>query len=378
MEPLAAWLQTGATMNKAGIWIAFFSVLLCAGCSRHPGGAGGFKIAFVPSMPGGQYGIFSMNSDATSSKNLITDKMAQVRFASWSPDGKKLAFYNVRGQDADILKKYQMINENLLYVMDATGENQKRLLDFPVMDFGWAPDSRRLFFISAYESPDRNSPEVLNGTNRPLAYVYVFDTQTGSMNRLPGAGRNCSAAWSPDGTRLAAGFGIGEYCGIYLISPDGSRSERLTDGTTIDFRPAWSPDGRTIAYVAHTKPDAEDKDSGVFVIAADGTGKRHLVSETVSYIQWSLDGRMLLLQSANTALLIDPNGPRQVLLSAGAGLRNIVNAVFTPDGRNVMFCSNDLGTWKIYSIDLDGRNRKTITVRTNASNFCLSPLLMRH
>jgi len=257
-------------MNRAGIRIALFSLLLCAGCSQPPGGSDGFKIAFVPSTPG-QYGVFSMNSDTTGSKILIADRMAQVRFASWSPDGKRLAFYNIRSQDESILKKYRMINEYLLYVMDATGKNQKRLLDFPVIDFGWAPDSRRLFFISAYESPDRNSPEVLNQTSRPLAYVYVLDTQTGAMNRLPGSGRNCSASWSPDGTRLAVGFGIGEYCGIYLISPDGRQSERLTDGTTVDFRPAWSPDGKAIAYIAYTKTDADAGKSSVFVIASDGT-----------------------------------------------------------------------------------------------------------
>jgi Tol biopolymer transport system component len=363
-------------VNRTGIWIAFFSLLLSAGCSQPPGGAEGYKIAFVPNMAG-QYGVFSMNSDATGSKTLVADRMAQVRFASWSPDGKRIAFYDMRRQDEDILKKYRMINEFLLYVMSATGENQKRLLDFPVIDFGWAPDSRRLFFISAYESPDRNSPDVLNGTIRPLAYVYVFDTQTGAMNRLPGSGRNCSASWSPDGTRLAVGFGIGENCGIYLISPDGGQSEQLTDGTTIDFRPAWSPDGKAIAYVAYSKTDADAKDSGVYVIGADGTGKRHVDGETVSYVMWSIDGRMLLLQSAKTARLIDPNGRKQVLLSAETGLQMIVNAIFTPDGRRVMFCSNDFGAWKIYSIGLDGQKRKTVTIRTSSSNFCLSPLLPR-
>ncbi len=376
MRGFAIWLQTGAAMKGSGIWIVFFSLLLCAGCSQPLGGKEGYKIAFVPSTPG-QHGIFSMNSDTTGSKTLVADRMAQVRFASWSPDGKRLAFYNIRGEDEDILKRYRMINEYLLYVMDATGENQKRLLDFPVIDFGWAPDSRRLFFISAHESPDRDSPEVLNGTMRPLAYVYVYDTQTGSMNRLPGSGRNCSAAWSPDGTRLAVSFGIGENCGIFLISPDGGRSERLTDGTTIDFRPAWSPDGRAIAYIAYPKTDADAKDAGVFAIDADGTGKRRVDSRTVSYVMWSLDGSMLLLQSANTAFLIDPNGRNQVLLSAGAGLQKIANAIFTPDGRRVVFCSNDSGAWKIYSVGLDGQKRKTITIRTSSSNFCLSPLLTR-
>jgi len=361
-------------VNRAGTWIVFFSLLLCAACSQPSGGSEGFKIAFVPSTPG-QYGVFSMNSDTTGSKVLITDKMAQVRFASWSPDGKRLAFYTLRGQDKDILKKYRMIDEYLLYVMDATGKNQKRLLDFPVIDFGWAPDSRRLFFISAYESPDRNSPEVLNQTRHPLASVYVLDTQTGGIKRLPGSGRNCSASWSPDGTRLAVGFGDGENCGIYLISPDGAHRERLTDGTTIDFRPAWSPDGKAIAYVAYTKADADATNSGVFVIASDGTGKRRVHEATVSYVMWSLDGGMLLLQSGNTARLIDPNGGKQILFSAGAGLRNVVNAVFTPNGKRVIFCSNDTGAWNIYSIGLDGQKRKTLTGRTNSSNYCLSPLL---
>ena len=363
-------------MNRTGSCIASCSLLLWAGCSLPPGGSGGFKIAFVPSTPG-QYGIFSMNSDTTGLKILIQDRMAQVRFASWSPDGKRIAFYTVRGQDEDILKKYRMTDEYLLYVMDATGENQKRLLDLPVVDFGWAPDSRHLFFISAYESPDRSSPEVLNGTRNPVAFVYVLDMQTGAATRLPGSGRNCSASWSPDGTRLAVGFGDGENCGIYLISPDGGRSERLTDGTTIDFRPAWSADGRTIAYVAYPRAGADAKDTGVFVIGADGTGKRRLDDETVSYVMWSLDGSMLLLQSASTARLIDPNGRKQVLLAAAAGLRRIVNAVFTPDGKKVMFCSNDSGAWNIYSIGVDGKNRRTITGRTNSSNFCLSPLLAR-
>lgn len=364
-------------MNKSGIWIALFSLLLCGGCSQPPGGVDGFKVAFVSNTPR-QYGVFSINSDTTGSKILISDKTAQLRFASWSPDGRRIAYYNMRSQDRDVLNKYRMINEYLLYVMDATGENQRRLLDFPVIDFGWAPDSRRIFFISAYESPDRNSPEVLNGTNLPLAYVYVFDTQTGRMNRLPGSGRNCSASWSPDGTRLAVGFGIGENCGIYLMSPDGNRSKELTEGTTVDFRPAWSPDGRTLAYVAHAKPDADARDSGVFVIGADGSGKRRVDKETVSYVLWSPDGRMLLLQSATTARLIDPGGMKQVLLSAIAGFRSIINAIFTPDGRKVMFCSNDIGDWRIYSIDLESLKRKTITIRTNSSNFCLSPLLAQH
>lgn len=363
-------------MKTNRMWLTLFFLLSCTGCSPPPGGADGYKIAFVPARDG-QYGIISMNSDTTGSKTLAEDRMAQLRFASWSPDGQKLAFYSGSAGDREIIEEYGVDNEYLLYLMDAAGGNQKRLLDFPILDFGWAPDSRRLFIISAHEAPDRDSPEVRNGTLRPLASVYVFDTQTGTLTRLPGTGRNCSAAWSPDGSRLAVGFGLGDYCGLHLISPDGARSERLTDGATIDFRPAWSPDGKALAYIAHAKPDDADAETGVCVTGIGGAGRKRLVNRTFSYVMWSPDGKQLLLQSSNMAYLIDPEGRKQVPLSAGAGLRNIVNAVFTPDGSKVMFCSNDSGEWKIYSLGREDHKRKTITLRTSSSNYCLSPLLTR-
>jgi len=345
------------------VWIA---------CSQAPSGPGVFKIAFVPSITG-QSGIFTMNSDTTGSRLLIPDTRAQLRFASWSPDGKKIAFFTARAQDEEILRNYRMPYQYLLYAMDATGTNQKRLLDFPVIDFAWAPDSRRLFFISAHESPDRQSQEVLSGIKNPLAAVYILDLQTGEKTKLAGSGRNCSASWSPDGTRLAVSYGDPDNGGIYIMTADGRNSARLTDASTIDCRPKWSPDGKSLAYVAYSKTDADAVDAGVYVVAADGSSKKRVDEEAVYYVRWSLDGSKLLLQSASSVRLIDLNGKKQVLLSAG--LQRAVNAIFTPDGKNVMFCSNDSGAWNIYSIDLEGQKRKTITGRTNSSNFCLSPLL---
>jgi Tol biopolymer transport system component len=92
---------------------------------------------------------------------------------------------------------------------------------------------------------------------------------------------------------------------------------------------------------------------------------------------WSPDGGTLLLQLASTALLIDPNGQKQLSLSQETVLRTIMNAAFTPNGKKVIFYSNDSGDWKIYSADLDGRKLRMITGKTQSSNFCLSPML-RH
>jgi len=360
-------------VNRLGARIAPWLFLFCLACSQPSGGAGGYKIAFVPSISG-QYGIFTMNSDTTGLKLLAADRLARLRFASWSPDGKRIAFFTARAQDAAILETYRMPNQYLLYVMGATGSNQKRLLDFPVIDFAWAPDSRQMLFISAHESPDRNSPDVLSGTSSPLASIYILGLQTGAKTRLAGSGRNCSASWSPDGAHLAVSFGEAENGGISIVSADGRHSSRLTDGsTTVDCRPKWSPDGKSIVYVAYPKTEADAKDAGVYVIGADGANKTHVAELETYYVRWSPDGSMLLLQFFNGARLVDPARKKQVVLSAG--LRRQVNAIFTPDGKGVMYCSDDEGAWNIYSVGLDGQNRKKITGRTNSSNFCLSPML---
>jgi TolB protein len=366
--------QRGMTVTKIGVRIAPWLFIFCMACSQTPGGSGIYKIAFVPLIPG-QHGIFTMNSDTTGSKLLTADDQAEVRFASWSPDGKKIGFFTVRAEDAGILKKYRMPYEKLLYVMPATGGNQKRLLDFPILDFAWSPDGQQMFFISAHEGADRDSPDVLNAIKDPIASVYVLDVKTGKQTRLPGSGHTCSVSWSPDSTRLAISYGEADNGGIYIVSANGKQSSRLTNAATTDCRPMWSPDGKSIAYVAVPKPDADAAavaDGGVFVINVDGTGKKHVTNEVVYFATWSLDSSMLMLQSRNGVRLVDPDGNKQILLSAG--LRTAVNAVFTPDGKRVMFCSNDEGAWNIYSVDLEGKNRKKITGQTNSSNYSLSPL----
>ncbi len=325
----------------------------------------------MPSIPG-QSGIYVMNSDTTGLKHLVGDKDAGLRFSSWSPDGEKIAFFTVRAQDGAILSKYLMPYKYMLYAMDSSGKNVKRLLDFPIFDFAWAPNGRQLFVISAHEGADRDSSEVRSGSKNPSASIYIVDLQTGGTTRLPGSGRNCSAAWSPDGTRLAVSYGDAENGGLYRVSADGRQNTRLTDASTIDCRPKWSPDGKLIAYAAYAKTDADAKDAGVYLIGADGTGKRRVSEDAIYYVQWSPDGTRLLLQLENSVRLTDLEGKQQVLLSAR--LRRAANGLFTPDGKGAMFCSNDEGAWNIYSVGLDGEQRKKLTGRTNSSNYCLSPL----
>ena len=328
----------------------------------------------VPSRSG-QHGIFVMNSDTTGGKLLTPDPSAQLRASSWSPDGKKIAFFAQRREDSDILSKYRTPLHYPLYVMDAAGGDRKRLLDFPVSSFEWSPDSRQLLYISAYEDPNHDDPSVLRGTKAPMSAIYVLNLQTGEQRRLSSFGQNCSGAWSPDGTQLALSFGTDQYSDIFTVSLDGKHTRRLTDSKSINIRPAWSPDGKALAYVSVAAPGAEDGSAGVYVTNADGTNKRRVSSMIAFGAAWSPDGKSLLLQWAGGASLADADGKKTINVTPGIG--RSMDAVFTPDGQEVMFRSDHEGEWYLFAVNLNGSNLRKITGNLSASMFCLSPLLSR-
>ena len=340
-------------------------------CSASQEGPGNYKIALVPSR-GGQHGIFVMNSDTTGGKLLTSDVSAQLRPNSWSPDGKTIAFLTVRRQEFELMSQYAIPNHSILYTMNSAGGDQKRLLDCPVSDFGWSPDSRQIFFVSAYENPERNDPGVLRGTKTPAAAIYVFDLETRQQRRVTGFGQGCSASWAPDGSRIAASFASGESSGIYVVTPDGRHGSRLTDSATLDMRPVWAPDGKRIAYMAAATTAENSAEAGVFVIGADGTGRKR-VSDRIAYqAAWSGDGKTLLIQSTAGLELIDAEGRQIARLTPG--IDRPLDAVFTPDGQGVMFRSNHETDWHIYFVDLNGANLRRLTGQLTASQFCLSPL----
>jgi dipeptidyl aminopeptidase/acylaminoacyl peptidase len=83
-------------------------------------------------------------------------------------------------------------------------------------------------------------------------------------------------AWSPDGRKIAfvsARDGNGE---IYAVNADGSGKQRLTRNAAHDFAPAWSPDGGKIAF---SRGDGFRR-SEIYVMNAYGSGQRAAETDT--------------------------------------------------------------------------------------------------
>ena len=109
----------------------------------------GKKIAFNSSRDG-NHEIYVMNSDGTEQKNL-TNNPATDFFPSWSPDGKKIAFSSNRGGN------FRGIYGNSeIYVMNSDGTEQKRLTNNPAEDYfaSWSPDGKKIAFWSDRDGND--------------------------------------------------------------------------------------------------------------------------------------------------------------------------------------------------------------------------------
>src|SRR5262249_49990592 len=140
----------------------------------------------------------------------------------------------------------------------------------------WSPDGREIAFARS-RTDAGNYP----GQTGP-AQIYVVNADGTDVRRLTSAGDNDSPAWSPDGKRIA--FDRGPCCvanDVYVMDADGRHQHRLTtDGKGYDVfntGPLWFPDGKTIAFA---KVDQEHvgpaNRSGPWVINADGSHPRRL------------------------------------------------------------------------------------------------------
>jgi len=159
-----------------------------------------------------------------------------------------------------------------------------------------------------------------------------------------------SLSLSPDGRRLAVGAGAGGSLNIWIKQLDRGPATRLTFGNR-DRRPAWSPDGRLVAFIRDTTGT-----SLVYAHAADGSGADQLlarIDRLVQEVAWAPDGRWLVLRTDNT----QPGAGDLVGVRVGADSAPVplVASPFTemhpavsPDGRWLAFTSNESGVNEVY------------------------------
>ncbi|HEY9506066.1 MAG TPA: S9 family peptidase [Gemmatimonadales bacterium] len=262
----------------------------------------------------------------------LTYSKSRESLPRWSPDGRYLAFLSSREDTREV---------GQVWLLDRRGGEAERVTDLPggVSDFAWSPDGARLVLVASDPTPEQLAAGQDSSKRRPRPIV---------VDRY---------RFKYDGV----GYIGKEREHLYLFTLADRKATLLTPGEYDERSPAWSPDGRSVAFLSRRRPDYDRTDNwDIYVIAAEpGSKPRQLTTfegadgdpEWGSRApSWSPDGKLIayvqggrpeLLYYGGHKLAVVPvqGGPAR-LLTASLD-RNVLSPVFSPDGGAVLFLLED-------------------------------------
>ena len=327
-----------------------------------------------------QSDLWRVNYDGSDRTQLTQTPLHDEWSPAWSPDGRWLAFLSDRG-DKDA--------ETQVWAMPAGGGEARALTALPggVDDFAWAPDSQRLALVAmdperpAGAPQPKNPPPIVTGRwqakkdvdgylDARRSHLYVQDRAGGTAVQLTSGDHDeAHPAWSPDGkhiayvTRRGAEPDRHSNFDIYLVEPRaGAAERRLTQFDGADNDPdlgsklAWSPDGSRIAYVR----GAEDKwiyyAPTLLAIVDVATGDAQVpapIDRWFSQPRWSPDGKsvLALIEHSRVTHLsrVDVASGKVTPLTSGA--RFDAGFAVSPQGHVVVLGGDDVTPFELAAVE---------------------------
>jgi hypothetical protein len=150
----------------------------------------------------------------------------------WSNDGTRLAFGYATTPDA----------AEDIYVVNRDGSGLRDLTNTPTLyeDFAsWSPDGTRLAVTG--ENPGA-------GLGVSVFTINADGTGLKELTQTPSPNGDAEPEWSPDGKLIAYTSNVGANIGIWLIDPVGGRQVRITSPSMVGGFGNWSHDGTRIAF----------------------------------------------------------------------------------------------------------------------------------
>ena len=200
-------------------------------------------------------------------KDVVVGTDVQDRFAVWSPDSTRIAWWTRRLGNYDIYvtdviddpKKQAEIQKNLTADSDATDRNPR-----------FSPDGTKILF----ESKRDGNWE-----------IYVMDSDTGKnlVSASNHAKTDRNGSWSRNGKKIIFESVRDGNFEIYVVDADGNNPVNLTNHKKSDTFSRWSPNGRQIAFVS-----TRDGNKEIYAMDANGANPVNLSNDAGddNFPQW--------------------------------------------------------------------------------------------
>ena len=227
-----------------------------------------------------------------------------------SPDGRTIAYLSERDLfGIDLFLADAASGEVLAKLASVGSDPHTDALRFIESAGTWRPDGTQFAFV------------IFAGGNNEISVLDVASRRVARRLAVEGIGAIRDLSFSPDGGRIVFSGARGGVTDLYVIDVASGTVRQMTNDRFADLQPAWSPDGRTIAFVTDRGP---------------GT-----------------DFDRLVYASTRLALMDAETGETEPL-SLFAGAKHI-NPAWSPDGRSLYFISDRGGYNDVFRLEVGRR-----------------------
>jgi len=237
---------------------------------------------------------------------------------AWSPDSRRIAFIS------DALKPGQ----SQLYLEGAPGQPAKRLTDVKgtLASPKFSPDRKTIAVLFTENAPRAAGPLVAEVPETGEIKDAFFEQRLAVVDIATGKLRQVSPAdtyvyqydWAPDGLNFVVSSALGNgdnnwwIAELSILDATSGLMKPLYKPSLQVSYPAWSPDGKSIAFIEGLMSDEDSVGGDIFLIPATGGKPQNLTPErktSASWLTWTSDGKIVageFAQGKSSIISLDP------------------------------------------------------------------------